>query len=115
MLETWRDAWFEEGARLLYLVPRRTVDAVLPLSIAPRPVETVRVFMGRLEVITPATLAAVEQAIAESDPAALARYGRFVIPILQRVPAVREHKAGQEKLNRLLNASGASAKAPACP
>ncbi len=22
MLETWRDSWFEEGSRLLYIVPR---------------------------------------------------------------------------------------------
>jgi hypothetical protein len=114
MLETWRDGWFEEGIRLLYLVPRRTIDAELPLSIAPRPVETVRVFMGRLEVITPATLDAVEGAIANSDPATLERYGRFVIPILQRVPSVREHKVDDEKLNRLLAASFASASAPAC-
>jgi len=113
MLETWRDGWFEEGTRLLYLVPRRTIDAELPLSIAPRPVETVRVFMGRLEVITPATLDAVEEAIVTSDRATLERYGRFVIPILQRVPAVRDHKVDHEKLNLLL-ASNTSAKAPAC-
>jgi hypothetical protein len=32
MVETWRHSWFEEGSRLLYLVPRQFVDAVLPLD-----------------------------------------------------------------------------------
>src|SRR5438093_13658599 len=108
MLETLRDGSFEEVTRLLYLVPRRTIDAELPLSVAPRPVETVRVFMGRLEVITPATLDAAGEAIVNSDPATLERYGRFVIPILQRIPAVRAHKVDHEKLKRLLAAIAAT-------
>ena len=37
MIETWRDSWFEEGARLFYLVPQRTIATVLPLDITPRP------------------------------------------------------------------------------
>ena len=37
MIETWRDSWFQEGMRIFYLVPRQTVDAVLPLKIAPAP------------------------------------------------------------------------------
>ena len=36
MVDTWRDSWFEEGTRLLYIVPRATVDAMLPLEITPR-------------------------------------------------------------------------------
>ena len=38
MVETWRDSWFEDGARLFYLLPRSAVDVVLPLQIDPRPV-----------------------------------------------------------------------------
>ena len=68
MVDTWRDSWFEEGTRLLYIVPRATVDAMLPLDIRPRPVETARVFVGRLELITPATTAEVKQALETRDP-----------------------------------------------
>jgi hypothetical protein len=105
MLATWHDAWFEEGARLLYLVPRRTIDAELPLAITPRPDDVARVFMGRLEVITPATLKAVERAIADSDPATLELYGRFVMPVVQRISDERGHMVDGTKLSRLLGAA----------
>jgi hypothetical protein len=82
MVETWHGAWFEEGTRLLYLVPRPTIDAVLPLSIYPTPDEIVRAFVGRVELITPTTLSAVEGAIANDDVATLKLFGRFVMPIV---------------------------------
>jgi len=85
MMETWRDSWFEEGARLIYIVPSRTVDEVLPLRISPLPVQTTRVFVGRIELITPATLRAVQEAAAVNDRAVAAQYGRFVAPILNRL------------------------------
>jgi hypothetical protein len=50
MVETWRDSWFGEGMRLLYIVPRAAVDAILPLDIEPRPAQVVRVFVGRLDI-----------------------------------------------------------------
>lgn len=53
MVETWRDAWFDAGTRLFYLVPRAMVDAVLPLKIDPQPLEVTRVFVGRIELSTP--------------------------------------------------------------
>jgi hypothetical protein len=83
MVQTWRDSWFEEGSRLLYIVPREFVDRVLPLSIKPAPLETTRVFVGRLELVTPATRNAVEQAIPSHDATTLAKYGRFLEPILE--------------------------------
>ena len=52
MVETWRDSWFEEGSRLIYIVPPSTVDAILPLQVDPAPSQTVRVFVGRIELIT---------------------------------------------------------------
>src|SRR6266403_5229836 len=67
MVETWRNSWFEEGSRLLYLVPDEFVNAVLPLSIRPAPVQTVRVFVGRLELVTAETERAVERALATND------------------------------------------------
>jgi len=37
MLESWKDSWFEEGSRLIYIVPRSFVDTILPLAIEPQP------------------------------------------------------------------------------
>ena len=54
MVETWRDAWFEQGTRLFYLASRAMVDAVLPLEIEPHPLDVTRVFVGRLELSSPA-------------------------------------------------------------
>jgi hypothetical protein len=82
MLETWRTSWFEDGSRILYLVPRRFVDSVLPLRIRPSPAQLARVFVGRLELITPATQQAVEAAFASDDRSTLSHYGRFLDPIL---------------------------------
>lgn len=83
MVNTWRDSWFEEGSRLIYIVPRGFVDKILPLTIGPAPGQIVRVFVGRLELITPATAKAVKTAVASNDEATLRKYARFLEPILQ--------------------------------
>ena len=85
MVETWRDSWFEEGSRLIYVVPRGFIDKVLPLTISPAPGEITRVFVGRLEIVTPATARAVETAVASNDEVTLNKYGRFLEPILRTV------------------------------
>lgn len=87
MVDTWRDSWFEEGSRLLYIVPRAAVDAMLPLDVKPRPTATERVFVGRMELVTPATIAEVKRALETRDRAALLKYGRFLLPIAQRILA----------------------------
>jgi len=83
MVQTWRDSWFEEGSRVLYIVPPEFVNTVLPLTIKPAPIQTTRVFVGRLELITPATASAVEIAFAQHDRFTLAKYARFLEPILK--------------------------------
>ena len=83
MLETWNDSWFEEGSRLLYLVPQAFVDRVLPLAISPAPQQTTRVFVGRLELVTPGTRTAILTALASGDERTLAKYNRFLEPMLQ--------------------------------
>jgi hypothetical protein len=103
MFETWRDSWFEEGSRLLYIVPRQFVDSVLPLSISPAPAQTVRVFVGRLELVTPATQRAVEQALAAHDQTTLTRYGRFLVPILENMIANEKNSAKKAHLLEYLN------------
>src|SRR6516225_6629318 len=82
MLETWRDSWFEEGSRILYIVPRAFVESVLPLTIIPAPAQLTRVFVGRVELVTPVTQQAVESAFASGDRTTLAKYNRFLEPIL---------------------------------
>jgi len=103
MVETWRTSWFEEGSRLFYLAPRGFVNAVLPLSIRPVPVQTVRVFVGRLELVTPATEGAVERALETHDGAALAKYERFLEPILQ---AMIKEESNPVRARRLQEALG---------
>jgi hypothetical protein len=103
MFETWRDSWFEEGSRLLCIVPRQFVDGVLPLTITPAPAQTVRVFVGRLELVTPATQRAVEQALATQDQSTLARYGRFLVPILENMIAGEKNSGRKAQLSEYLN------------
>lgn len=95
MVETWRDSWFEEGTRIFYIVPRRVVDTILPLRMDPPPAPNhiVRAFVGRVEIITPVTVQAVEGAIAANDVATLAKYGRFLGPITERMDATPRVRA----------------------
>lgn len=89
MLETWKDSWFEEGSRLIFTVPSAFIDKVLPLRIDPVPTQILRVFVGRLEIVTPATALAVKTALAHNDEATLNKYGRFLEPILQSLKQER--------------------------
>jgi hypothetical protein len=87
MVETWRDSWFEEGTRVFYILPARAVDAILPLSISPAPAGITRVFVGRMDVITPRALGIVEGALTANDTTTLLRYARFLGPITDRILA----------------------------
>lgn len=94
MVKTWRSSWFgEEGTRLLYLVPPRITDEVLPLRLDPQPDELVRVLVGRMEVMTPEKseelAAAIRQlgtcatVMAEPLRGRLTSLGRFAEPALE--------------------------------
>jgi hypothetical protein len=95
MLDTWGDAWFEEGLRVFYVVPQRAADSALPLTVDPPPARTVRVLVARTEILTPESLASLEQQVRDlsdaevSDAAAraraLERLGRFAEPGLRRL------------------------------
>jgi hypothetical protein len=101
MLNTWGDSWREEGSRLFYIVPRHFVDQVLPLTISPAPAKVVRVFVGRLELITPATEQAVATALAHHDRDLIDKYSRFVEPILDQMK--QEDPAHANQLDKDLN------------
>lgn len=85
MLDTWQDSWFDEGMRVFYLVPRATVDSVLPLTITPEPAATNRVFVGRVELLSPSIRQTLTTALATGDIDTLAKFGRFLNPFLQQI------------------------------
>jgi hypothetical protein len=95
MVETWRDSWFEEGARLIYIVPSPAIDAMLPLRVEPLPSKTARVFVGRIELVTPETVRSVTDALATGDSATVDRYRRFLEPIVARMGAGNAEQASQ--------------------
>jgi hypothetical protein len=103
MLETWKSSWFEEGSRVLYLVPRAFVDSVLPLEITPTPAQITRVFVGRIELVTPATRQAVESAFATNDRETIAKYRRFLEPILRSIAESAPDEATRNRIDGYLS------------
>jgi len=99
MVRTWNDSWFEEGSRLIYIVSPQFVDKILPLSINPAPAQTVRVFVGRLELVTPATEKEVETAFRSGDDTTLRKYGRFLDPILAEMMKEKPYKNFQSTVD----------------
>ena len=111
MVKTWQDSWFEEGSRLLYILPQQFVDSILPLAIQPAPAKITRVFVGRIELVTPATERAIEFALAKNERATLAQYGRFLEPILKTMKQTetdtRKAALLQKELDAVTNAEAA--------
>ena len=103
MLETWRDSWFEEGMRVIYIVPRSSVDAILPLDITPAPSHVTRVFVGRMEVLTSTTQQAVRAALETNDNPVLERYARFLGPITDRILATTSDAAMAGRIRQATN------------
>jgi hypothetical protein len=121
MLNTWRDSWFEEGLRLFYIMPRASVETILPLMIEPQPTSIVRVLVGRTELITPDAEKKVSaQLLKLNDPSPsvrtaarkqIDRYGRFVESILTQIsssPSNPKVKAAAQHLLEQLNQVGGS-------
>jgi hypothetical protein len=95
MVKTWEDSWFEEGLRVLYLLPRQQTDAILPLEITPKPHKLVRVLVGRMEIMTPEAMQEILQLLTRLKAAPGApdgaaaqlrqRFGRFFAPMVRSV------------------------------
>ncbi|HUP05263.1 MAG TPA: hypothetical protein VMU19_14800 [Bryobacteraceae bacterium] len=115
MIETWRDSWFEEGARVYYIMPRIKVDAVLPIAITPAPESIERVFVGRVEALSPAMHQSIETALKAGDTGSLAKWGRFALPFARQIavnPAPAASQYLSEAQRRLYETSEAAA--PVC-
>ena len=104
MVHTWRDTWFNEGGtRVLYVLPRGWVDHVLPLTIIPPPRKTKRVFVARLEVLSPSVeqtlLKVLNEAPDKADAAARLRtlkqlgLGRFLGAGMERAKQMHQQQA----------------------
>jgi hypothetical protein len=106
MLATWSDSWFEEGTRVFYLVPRAQTDALLPLTVTPAPSQVERVFVGRVEVLSPADRQMLQHAVDVGDSATLAKVGRFLSPFSQQL--TKSTNAAQTALINLQQASGSA-------
>jgi len=127
MVQTWQDSWFgEEGVRVLYVLPRKWTDQILPLTLNPSPRELVRVMVGRAEVITPTMerlLRAQIVKFGESDSVSRQRVieetrglglGRFVEPAVRRVlgkTPTREFSQQAWSLIEAMRAAGSGGKA----
>ncbi len=80
MMATWQDSWFEEGMRVIYILPQTAVDAVLPLTVQPAPAQITRAFVGRIEMLSPAVRHDMLLAVAAGDIAGGEQFGRFLDP-----------------------------------
>jgi hypothetical protein len=112
MVKTWESSWFGEegtGTRVLYTLPRRTTDGLLPLRISPTPDETVRVLVGRIDVLTPEQEERIAGLIkgldagfqiSREDARELKPMGRYLQPALYRVA----DRLAQTQANKLRNA-----------
>lgn len=103
MLETWRDTWFEEGLRVIYLVPRATTDALLPLQVKPAPQSSVRTLVGRFELLTDERVAAAKKTVLATGK--MESLGRFAEPLVKRA-RVGASASEQKKMDELLDAWG---------
>lgn len=126
MVATWSDSWFtEQGTRILYMVPADTTEKLLPLHIKPAPHESLRVLVGRMEVMTPESEQQVGTAVAASAiarrafivqhkntprkdvkpyqiPASILKMGRLAEPALARVVAISTDPAIRFEAKALL-------------
>ena len=115
MIKTWRNSWFEEGVRVFYILPRPATDAVLPITIEPRPSELVRVLVGRAEVITPEMEKSVQRQVSMlGDPSPgvreaaqqnIRKYGRFSEPILNRILENERDELVRERIKELIEST----------
>jgi len=113
MVATWSDSWFEEGMRVFYLVPRKLVDRELPLTIAPAPKSIERVFVGRVEMMSPTMRDRLATAMADGNVPVLEQFGRFLMPFMDQVH-VQAAPAVADYLDALVKQANREFLSPSC-
>ncbi|MCW1887391.1 hypothetical protein OKA04_21820 [Luteolibacter flavescens] len=95
MVETWWNSYFaQNGLRVFWVVPEAKTEAILPLEVSPKPEKSVRVIVGRSEVLRPTTER--EWLALSQDPdknrreawANLCSHDRFGLAYLKRLEAL---------------------------
>lgn len=99
LIASWGENYFKTpGLRILWLVPKAWVDQALPITVTPTPLQHSRVYVGRLEALTPAldaeTIAVVQGAGASANESVLAPLGHFAEA---RLRAVRDQLAAADQ------------------
>ncbi len=95
MVNTWRESYFgQEGIRALYILPQEWTEQFIPMQVSPKPDETVRVMVGRVELMTLEREKRAENAIRQLASTnlqtrekafdALRKEGRYLEPVLRR-------------------------------
>ncbi len=113
MVKTWRSSYFEsDGVRVLFVLPQSWTDKFIPMDIEPKPTSTVRVMVGRLEVLTPEReleaanavrdLGSMDERQRESAYTFLKEQGRYLEPILRRTLRTSSDSRVQATCKRLL-------------
>ena len=113
MVNTWEKSYFRtDGLRLLYILPRSSVDSYIPIRIQPSPDQLVRVMVGRVEVLTPEREREIEQYISrlgaldfrtrQEASNALSKLGRIGEPALRRVEKTTQDPEVRARASQLI-------------
>ena len=108
MIRTWWNSYFEKpGLRVFWMMPVAELDERLPLKISPNPRKTVRVMVGRSEVLSPE----FERALlaAEGTDEMNSHLGHhFVLAYMERLKQLKKNKVAV----RLESSEGADPVSP---
>jgi hypothetical protein len=113
MIKTWKDSWFEEGLRVFYILLRMTTDEILPLHVETKPKQTVRILVGRTELITPemendvrkqvALLNSKSSYVRANAKENLQKHGRFYEPILKSTLNNETNASLRKQIKKLIS------------
>ncbi len=115
MTSTWESSYFHnDGLRVLYVLPRRLVDDLIPIRIKPAPDQLERVMVGRVEVLTPAqegellrqvaNLKSPDKKVRDMAQTTLDLIGRIKEPTLRRLLALSTTREQREQIESLIRA-----------
>jgi len=114
MVNTWEKGYFRTpGLRVLYVLPRQTVDQIIPIQVKPTPDQLERIMVGRVEVLTPDREKQIEKFVADLGAAnfrvrqtaseGLTRLGRLGEPALRRVLATTKDAEVRARAQALID------------